>query len=98
MARRVCIHYSGAGYHVMLRGNSGRDILFYESDGFVSTICWPENLLSLTEPCMRLDRDLCSLSQAVKRLRRQAETDPRLAAELERLKEDLAQKATMSSL
>ena len=26
------IHYPGAGYHVMLRGNAGRDIFVDESD------------------------------------------------------------------
>ena len=32
MARRARIHYPGAIYHVMLRGNGGRDIFFDESD------------------------------------------------------------------
>jgi len=32
VARKVRIHYPGAVYHVMLRGNGGRDIFFDESD------------------------------------------------------------------
>jgi REP element-mobilizing transposase RayT len=32
MARRGRIHYSGAVYHVMVRGNGGQDIFFDESD------------------------------------------------------------------
>jgi REP element-mobilizing transposase RayT len=32
MARRRRIHYPGAVYHVMLRGNAGQDIFFDESD------------------------------------------------------------------
>jgi putative transposase len=32
MARRARIHYPAAVYHVMLRGNAGRDIFFDDSD------------------------------------------------------------------
>jgi len=32
MERRERIHYPGAVYHVMLRGNGGQDIFFDESD------------------------------------------------------------------
>ena len=32
MARRARIHYPGAVYHVMLRGNGGQDIFFDEPD------------------------------------------------------------------
>ena len=32
MARRARIHYPGAIYHVMLRGNGGQDIFFDDSD------------------------------------------------------------------
>ncbi len=32
MARRARIHYLGAVYHVMLRGNGGPDIFFDKSD------------------------------------------------------------------
>jgi len=32
MARKPRIHYPGAFYHVMLRGNGGQDIFFSDAD------------------------------------------------------------------
>ncbi len=34
MARKPRIHYPGATYHVMLRGNGGQDIFFSPSDRY----------------------------------------------------------------
>jgi hypothetical protein len=33
MARSQRVHYNGAFYHVMLRGNDGNDIFFTRKDG-----------------------------------------------------------------
>lgn len=54
-------------------------------------LVWYQDHLSLTDLCTRLDRDLSSLSQAVNHRRKRAATNPRLAAELERVREELAQ-------
>jgi putative transposase len=61
-----------------------------EARAMIGLLVWYEDHLSLTE-LGTLGRDLSSLSQAVNRLRKRAEADPRLAVELERLKEGLAQ-------
>ncbi len=62
-----------------------------EARAIIALLVWHEDHLSLTDLSTRLGRDLSSLSQAVNRLRKLAETNPRLAGELERLKEQLGQ-------
>jgi putative transposase len=62
-----------------------------EARAMIGLLVWYEDHLSLTELGTLLSRDLSSLSQAVNRLRKRAEADPRLAVELARLKEGLAQ-------
>ncbi len=52
---------------------------------------WNADQLYLTDLCTRLGRDLSSLSQAANRLRKPADRNSPLAAELERTREDLAQ-------
>jgi chromosome segregation and condensation protein ScpB len=48
-----------------------------------------EDPLSLTGLSTRLGQDLCSLSQAVNRLRKRAGRNPEVAVELERIRENL---------
>jgi len=67
----------------------GKNRNFAEARAVIALLVWYEDHLSLTDLCTRLGRDLSSLSRAVNRLRKRAETNPRLAAELERAREDL---------
>jgi hypothetical protein len=57
----------------------------------IALLVWHEDHLSLADLCTRLGRDLCSVSQAVNRLRKRAETNACYAAKLERIREDLGQ-------
>lgn len=79
MTLRACIHYPAAVYHVMLCGNGGR------------LPVWNQDHLSLTDLWTLLGRGPGSLNQAVRRLRQRVKTNPRLAGELERIREDLEQ-------
>ncbi|MFH1113314.1 MAG: hypothetical protein V1792_05285 [Pseudomonadota bacterium] len=61
-----------------------------EALAITSLPVWYEDDLSLTNLSMRLGSDLCSLSEAVNRQGNRVETNPRLAARLERVREDPA--------
>ncbi|MFH1114300.1 MAG: transposase [Pseudomonadota bacterium] len=60
-----------------------------EARAVIALLVWYEHHLSLTDLCTRLGRDLSSLSRAVNRLRTRAEANPRLAAQLEKVRGDL---------
>lgn len=55
----------------------------------ISLLVWPEDHLSLSDLGTRLGRDRSRLSQAINRLRKRPETNPRIEGKLERLKEEL---------
>jgi putative transposase len=84
----VCKRY---GIEAAALTESGKKRGCSEARAMIALLVWHEDHLSLTELGTRLGRDLSSLSQAVNRLRKRAETNPRLAAELEKLKEELEQ-------
>ena len=62
-----------------------------EDRAMIALLVRYEDHLSLTDPGARPGHDLSSLSHAVNRLRKRAETNPRPADQLERLKEDVRQ-------
>ena len=57
----------------------------------IALLVWYEDHLAPTYLCTSLGRDLGSLIQPTNRLRRRAETNPCLAAELERTRKGPAQ-------
>ena len=66
-------------------GEAGKKRTYSEARAMVPLLVWYEDHLSLTDLGIRLGCDLYSLCQAVNRLRKRADRNPRLAGELQRL-------------
>ena len=70
---------------------SGKKRNCAEARAVIALLVWYEDHLALIDLSKRLGRDLSNLSQAVNRLRKGAETSPRPATELMRIRGDPAQ-------
>ena len=79
------------GLRLRLSQNAGKTRNCSEARAMMALVVRHEDHLSLTELGTRLGRDLSGLSQAVNRLRKRAQTNPRLAGKIERLKQQLGQ-------